>query len=254
MNEHENELKKALAENGGFDAEKAENEASRARRWFDSRLKWSGRISWMRIILVVVAFEFAFTNFLVADSTRAMIGYAAMMAITIVLVGVIAVQSWVAGTKIGLLKEIKLLRLECLGQPTEQVALSDLGAFSMTASTRRALSVREYIAWFVALMVVAGASAFVTAWFSARGWPAHMARFEGAPVTVESPHLGAPIYYTIYIRMDHGVCKVSRITPDHKQSDLFLMGEGFVRNTLPPGDSLHLDPQGNTGEYSVRFE
>lgn len=33
------------------------------------------------------------------------------------------------------------------------------------------------------------------------------------------------------------------------------MGKGFVNNgTLPPGDSLRLDPQGNKGEYWVRFE
>ena len=140
MSEHENELKKALAENGDFDAEKAENDANRASRWFDSRLKWSGRFAWMRIILVIVVFEFAFINFVVAVSTKAMIGYAAMMVITIVLVGTIAVQSWVAGTKISLLREIKLLRLECLGRPTEQVASSALGAFPMIASMRRALS------------------------------------------------------------------------------------------------------------------
>ena len=255
MNEHENELKKALAENAPYDAEKAENEASRARQWFDSRLKWSGRISWMRIILVVVVFEFAFASFFVADSTRAMIGYATMMVITMVLVGVIAVQSWVAGTKIRLLKEIKLLRLECLGRPTEQVAVSDLGEFSMTVSLRRALSVREYILWLLALTVVAGASALVTVWLSARVWPPHMAHFEGAAVTVESPHLGAPIYYTLCIRMEHGECRVSDMTPEHKQLELFSMGEGFVgHNILPPGDSLRLDPQGNKGEYSVRFE
>ncbi len=123
MSEQENELKKALAENGDFDAEKASDDANQARRWFDSRLKWSGRIAWMRIILVVVVFEFAFMNFsVVVISTRAMIGYAAMMVITIVLVGTIAVQSWIAGTKISLLKEIKLLRLECLGRPAGQVA------------------------------------------------------------------------------------------------------------------------------------
>ena len=86
MSKHENELKKALAENGAFDADKAGNDANRARRCFDSRLKWSGRIAWMRIILVVVVFEFAFINFTVAVSTRAMIGYAAMMVITIILV------------------------------------------------------------------------------------------------------------------------------------------------------------------------
>lgn len=255
MAEHESGLKKALAEEASYDAEKAENEAGRARRWFDWRLKWSGRFAWMRIILVVVVFEFAFINFAVAASTKAMIGYAAMMVITIVSVGMIGVQSWVASTKIGLLREIMLLRLECLGRPAESIAPPDLGSVPRSASMRRALSVWESVAWFLVLMVVAGASALVTLRLSSRAWPVNMAHFEGVPVTVEAPHLGAPIYYTIYLRMEQGVCKVSQVTPEQKPSELFWMGKGFVTNgILPPGNSLRLDPQGNKGEYWVRFE
>ncbi len=237
MSEHENEVKKALAENGVLDADKASNDANRASRWFDSRLKWSGRIAWMRIILVVVVFEFAFVKFYGAASTKAMIGYAAMMVITIVLVGTIGVQSWVASTKISVLREIKLLRLECLGRPTEQVASSALGAFPMIASTRRALSLWEYIAWLLALMVVAGASAFVTQRLSDRVWPSDMARFEGAPVTIEAPRTTAPAYVHVYLRMDQGVCKVSRVAPEHKQSGLFWMGKGSWHGSgLSAGD------------------
>ena len=255
MSDQENELKKALAENGNFDADKASNDANRASRWFDSRLKWSGRISWMRLILVVVVFEFAFVKFYGAASTRAMIGYAAMMVITIVLVGAIGVQSWVASAKISVLKEIKLLRLECLGRPIEQVASSALGAFPMMGSTRRALSLREWIAWLLVLMVVAGASAFVTQRLSDCVWPSDMVRFEGAPVTIEAPHTGAPVYVHIYLRMDQGVCRVSRVTPEHKQSELFWMGMGsWHSGQLSAGDSLRLDPQGNAGEYWVHFE
>lgn len=67
--------------------------------------------------------------------------------------------------------------------------------------------------------------------------------------------MGAPIYYTIYLRMEQGACQVSRVSPEHKQSELFSMGKGFVTNgKLAPGDSLRLDPQGNKGEYWVRFE
>ena len=103
--------------------------------------------------------------------------------------------------------------------------------------------------------MVAGSSAFITVRLSVHHWPVNMAHFAGAPVTIEAPHLGAPIYYTICIHMDHGECKVSDITPEHKQLELFSMGEGFVgHHILPPGDSLRLDPQGNKGEYSVRFE
>ena len=259
MSEHENELKKALAENGNFDADKASNDANRASRWFDSRLKWSGRISWMRLILVVVVFEFAFVKFYGAASTRAMIGYAAMMVITIILVGVIAVQSWVASTKISVLREIKLLRLECLGRPTEQVALSALEAFPIVASTRRALSFWEYIAWLLALTVVAGASVFVTQWLSSPfwgSWPSDMTQFRGAPVTIDAPRgTGSSVYVRIYLRMDQGQCKVLRVTPQHEESVLFLMGQGSWSGPgLSAGDSLRLDPQGHTGEYWVRFE
>ena len=255
MNDNQNELTKALAKNGSFDAENAEAEATRARRWFESRLKWSARIAWMRLIIVIVVFEFALTSFFIAGSTRAMIGYAAMMVITMVLVGTIAVQSWVAGTKIRLLKELKLLRLECLGRPAGQIAPSDWKEVPTTSSMARALSVREYIAWLLALIVVAAASVLVTLTISANIWPRHMAQFEGEAVTIEAPHIGAPVHYSIYIRMEHGTCKVSRVSPDHKEMELFSMGNGFVNNdTLRPGDSLRLDPQGNQGEYSVRFE
>ena len=76
-------------------------------------------------------------------------------------------------------------------------------------------------------MVVAGASAFVTLRLSAPVWPSDMARFEGAPVTIEAPRTGAPVYVQLYLRMDQGQCKVSRVTPEHEQSELFWMGKGF---------------------------
>jgi hypothetical protein len=207
----------------------------------------------MRIILVVVAFEFAFVKFYGAASTREMIGYAVMMLVTIILVGTIAVQSWVGDAKISVLREIKLLRLDCLGRPAEQVESSAPDAFSTITTMRRALSWRELVAWALALAVVAGASAFVTQRLS--DWPSNMARFEGAAVTVEAPHTGSPVYAHVYLRMNQGVCKVSRITPDHKQSELFQMGEGsWHSGQLCAGDSLELDPQGQTGEYCVHFE
>jgi len=67
--------------------------------------------------------------------------------------------------------------------------------------------------------VIAGTSAFVTQRLSDSVWPSDMARFDGAPVTIEAPHTGSPIHVHIYLRMDQGVCKVSRVTPEHKQSE-----------------------------------
>ena len=125
----------------------------------------------------------------------------------------------------------------------------------MTPSTRRALSVREYIAWLLALVVIAGASGFVTARFSTSVWPSDMASFEDPPVTIEAPRTGAPSYVQLYLRMDKGACKVLRITPENRATMSFPMSEGSARiGQFSPGDSLRLDPQGNKGQYWVRFE
>jgi hypothetical protein len=93
-----------------------------------------------------------------------------------------------------------------------------------------------------------------TRWLPDRVWFSDMAHFEGAPVTLDAPRIGAPVYVHVYLRMDQGVCRVSRVTPEQKQSEMFWMGKGSWHSQLPPGDSLRLDPQGNTGEYWVRFE
>jgi hypothetical protein len=255
MSDRENELKKALSENGAFDVEKAENEASRARRWFDSRIRWSARLTWMRIIFVMVFFEFAFINFFFAVGARAMIGYAAMMAISLGLLGAIGVQSWVANSMLILFREIKLLRLDCLGRQTEQLAAASSAQSPKFASHKKVISIWERFAWILAMILIAIASAFITLRLSDYVWPLDMARFEGAPVTVEAPRVGAPVSYTMYLSMRQGQCKVSQVSPDGKQTDLFWMGKGFVSHSiLTPGDSLRLDPQGNEGEYWVRFQ
>jgi hypothetical protein len=255
MSDRENELKKALAENGAFDDEKAESEASRARRWFDSRLRRSARFAWMRIIIVAVFFEFAFVNFYNAVGIRAMIGYAAMMVISIGAASAIGVQSWVANTLLSLLREIKLLRLECLGPQTEQPAAASARSLPKNFSRQLDVSLRERIAWILAMILIACASGFITLRLSDYVWPWEMAHFEGAPVTVEAPRAGAPVSYTMYLSMGQGQCKVSQVAPDGKETDLFWMGEGFVSHTtLTPSYSLRLDPQGNEGEYWVRFQ
>jgi hypothetical protein len=47
---------------------------------------------------------------------------------------------------------------------------------------------------------------------------------------------------------------VLRVTPQHEQHEIFWMGKGFATFSLSGGDALRLDPQGNKGEYWVRFE
>ena len=56
--------------------------------------------------------------------------------------------------------------------------------------------------------------------------------------------------------MDKGACKVLRITPEHQVTMSLLVSEvnSSRIGLFLPGDSLQLDPQGNKGEYWVRFE
>jgi hypothetical protein len=254
MSEQKNELKKVLAENGNFDAEKAKQTAERAVFRFNRRVKWTERTGLFIFLIFFAVFVFALIQFAAAYTTKAMIAYSLA---TLISFGMGLSTALIAGVQTMLmrvLKEIKQSQLEHLGFAAEcNVSQSGDGPFSDVRP--RVLAWREIAGWKLAFVATAFLVLLGTRWFSAYIWPSDMARFDGAPVTIEAPQIGAPVYYTIYIRMDKGVCKVSRITSEHKQSELFTMGKGFVNNgTLPPGDSLRLDPQGNEGEYWVRFE
>jgi hypothetical protein len=79
-------------------------------------------------------------------------------------------------------------------------------------------------------------------------------RFAGSLVTITVPQSAAqPVALDLHIKMDKGVCKVSRRTPDKPAQQLFTMGEGTSSQRLNPGDTIMLDPQGNDGEYSTRL-
>ena len=145
--------------------------------------------------------------------------------------------------------EIKQSQLEHLGFTADH---EDGSLFNVCP---RVLTWREIIGWKVLSVIIVLAALWGThRLLPDRVWLSDMAHFQGAPVTLDAPRVGAPVHVHIYLRMEQGVCKVSRVTPDHKQSEMFWMGEGSWHSQLPPGDSLRLDPQGNTGEYLVRFE
>lgn len=254
MSEQENELKRALAENGSIDAEKAKQTLAGAVSRFNRRLKWTERRGMIATMILLAVFVFAGIKFQMASTTKAMIGYAIVMVLAYGLAITFRLVSTIMSMLLRVLKEIKQSQLESLGYPREsEISASD--GTQLLLGRSRAITRWETTGWILAILLVSLAIAFATNRLSVQAWQLDMASFEGAPVTVEAPRIGAPVYYTVYIRMEKGVCKVSRVTPEHKQSELFWMGKGFVSNgTLPPGDSLRLDPQGNKGEYSVRFE
>jgi hypothetical protein len=161
MSEPEDKLKKALAENGNFDAETAKRVAAEAGALLDRRLKWLARITWLRTLIVIAVGEVGFIGLFMTFSTKGMIGFAVLLLFAIVALCVIDLQYRITNTKVSLLKEIKLLRLEYLGRPTGQAAAPARETVSVTTNLWRTppLSLREDAAWYVTLILVAAASA-----------------------------------------------------------------------------------------------
>jgi len=253
MSEHEDELKKALAENGTFDAEKGGRIAAVAVARFDSRLRWTERCGWIFLLLCMAVFEFALISFALAFTTKEMIAYAVAMLLSCGIGVCVAMNSQITSMLLRVLKEIKQLQLaHLLGHPLDRSAVAPDGP-ELFAGRAQALTRRETIGWVVVLVTVAITVVIGTYRGLPWVWPFDMSRFEGVPVTLDGPP-GSPIYVRLYLRMGSGSCKVLQVTPKHEQSEVFWMGEGFATIKLSGGNALRLDPQGNKGEYWVRFE
>ncbi len=133
---------------------------------FDRRLKWLARITWLRTIIVIAVIEVGFIGLFLTVSTKGMICFAVVLLFGIVVTGVIDLQYRIMNTKVGLLKEIKLLRLECLGRPTGQAAAPARETASAGTNLWHTLplSLREDVEWYLVLILVAAAIALFTLW------------------------------------------------------------------------------------------
>ncbi|MGA2031859.1 MAG: hypothetical protein ABSG68_06365 [Thermoguttaceae bacterium] len=169
MSEATNELKKALAENGNFDAAKADRDVIEASSYFDSQLRRGARFTFLSLIIVVAVLEFAFIGFFLTFSTKALVGFATLLVVTVVLIVRFAIGHEITNTKISLLREIKLLRLEHLGLPADQTITPPRKAAPTGTSLWRVLSLRENTAWLLAAILVAVVSAHFTLQLMNRG-------------------------------------------------------------------------------------
>lgn len=172
MNEPENKLKKALAENGVMDAEKTERLAAEAVSWFESRQRWLARSMYASILAMTAVVELGFAGFVVTYSTKGLLVFTVLLLVGIGFVMLSRLEYVVMSTKIGVLKEIKLLRLESRddtsvpGPPSSEAADA---ARRLSASVWKVLSRGENLAWIVAVAVVAMATMFLSVtWLTPR--------------------------------------------------------------------------------------
>lgn len=162
MSEAEQKLKKALSENDAMNPEQARQLAAETAAAFDRRRKWTERGGFILACLFMLVFLGALNAFIVATSTKVMLGAAMLVLLAYGIGFFLRVQSQLVVTMLTVLRETKLLRLEKLGGPLADATSPEERARSFRQPWR-ALSRRETVAWIVGLALICGAAAYAFA-------------------------------------------------------------------------------------------
>lgn len=155
MSEPQDNLGKALAQNGSFDPRRAKQLKQNAVAALNTKMRWVGRITFIFLCLDVWILLFAFYHFLQVSDTKLLIMYAFIMLVCFESTILMKLWYWVMNDKISVLKELKLLRLEL---PRDDAA-SVLEDADKPGGWLRSLRWAERVFWwglFVAGMVAVG--------------------------------------------------------------------------------------------------
>jgi hypothetical protein len=112
MSQPQDNLEKALAQNGSFDPQRARQLKQKAVAKLNTKMRCVGRITFIFLCLDVWILLFAFYHFLQVSDTKQLIMYAFLMLVCFESTILVKLWYWVMNDKISVLKEIKLLRLE----------------------------------------------------------------------------------------------------------------------------------------------
>ncbi|MHC4399015.1 MAG: DUF6768 family protein [Planctomycetota bacterium] len=150
MSESENDVKKALAENGSCDPRKAAELKKKASGAFSARLRNVERVYWVFFVLCVCFGFFAYLRFRSPSTTatKTLIGYAIVMLIAYESTVLIKLWYWIANSKLSVLKDLKQLRLE-----SPLVADREALPNRESEGPLRSISWRERIVWIVGIIV-----------------------------------------------------------------------------------------------------
>ena len=157
MNEFDNDLKKSLAENGPFDPEKARGMKKHVAAKYNGWLSKIERYLYIWLIGLAALLVFAAFRLLESTSTKALVVYAMMFLVALVGQTLIKLWYWIMNSKIGTLKELKLLRLDVAAIPGADKALSRMDVDELMAGPPRRIpgcGKVERIAWKIALYAV----------------------------------------------------------------------------------------------------
>ena len=112
MNDHDETLREALEENARLRSQHAESLREASSAQFSGRYRWAERIYWLYAIVCVVIGVSVINCFIRTDDTKSLIAYAVLL--LVVYETTVLMKLWfaIAGMKMSVLKDVKLLRLE----------------------------------------------------------------------------------------------------------------------------------------------
>ncbi len=170
MSEHEDDLKRALAENNRFKAEKADLLKKQSTAEFSGRLKFAERIMYAYLLGCAILGVPVLNVFILSGDLKTLI--TCLLVLVVVYETTVLLKLWyvVAGTKLSVLKEMKLLRLE-----VSQLSLAAAHGETVDVTADKydpaqGLSKIERRLWLVGIAVIAmilgGLSSGGFAWFA----------------------------------------------------------------------------------------
>jgi hypothetical protein len=146
MSEADEQLKRALTENGQFDREKAETMKREVVAGFGAKLRKAERMMWVYLLVCVCVAIAAMRAFGRSATTKEMVLFAVVFLVAFESTVLVKLAYWVMNTKISLLKEIKLL---CLANAADIAPAEEYSSKAL----RGGLSRRERVAWTAALVL-----------------------------------------------------------------------------------------------------
>lgn len=119
MSQREDNLGKALSENGAFDPGKAKESREKVVSSFEAKMRKVERYLWAYMCLCCWLLVFALFHFFHSSTTKAMIFYGLLVLIFFETTILMKLWYWIANNKLTVLKEVKQLRLGGLADDSD---------------------------------------------------------------------------------------------------------------------------------------
>lgn len=147
--EHDSDFKKALAENGSFDPQKADELRQKTVGNFEAKMRKAERYLWAYMCVLCWLVVFTFFHFMQSSTTKALLFYGILMVVFVESTILMKLWYWIMNNKISVLKAIKQVELG----GAEAADTEAFGAGRKMEGPLTGLSRRERAAWWAALIV-----------------------------------------------------------------------------------------------------